>query len=54
MIENCEECSRFDTIRDLFVDKARMILKKGWFSYVEVLELYQNVNSEEYQQDLTT
>ena len=30
-----------------------MILKKGWFSDLEVLEIYQK-NEEEYQQDSTT
>ena len=30
-----------------------MILKKGWFSDLEILEIYQQINWEEYQQDPT-
>ena len=31
-----------------------MILKKSWFSDLEILEIYQEINREEYQQDTTT
>ena len=31
-----------------------MILKKGWFSYIEMIEIYQKISRELYQQNLTT
>ena len=35
-----------------FADLAKMILKKGWFSYLEILEICHHVNSEECKQEL--
>ena len=54
MIEIGAECTRFNTTNKRLADQARMILKKGWFSNFEILEICQQVNREENQQDLTT
>ena len=32
-------------------DQARTILKKGWFSDLQISEQYQQIKEEEYQQD---
>ena len=53
MTEICAESIRFNTSQRL-ADQARMLLKKGWFSNLEILEIYQQVNREKYQQDPTT
>ena len=41
----------FDTISQRLDDQVRIILKKGWFSDFEVLEIYQQINREDYEQD---
>ena len=54
MIEIWAECTRFNTTSQRFGDQARMILKKGCFSKLGILEIYQQINREEYWKDPTT
>ena len=42
----------FYTASQRLADQAKMILKKGWFSDLEILEIYQ-LNREEYQENPT-
>ena len=35
-------------------DQVRMRLKKGWFSDLEIVEIFGRINSEEYEQDPPT
>ena len=53
MTEICAESARPNTIMQIFADQARIILKKGCFSALEILEIYLQVNRG-YKQDLTT
>ena len=50
MKKNGAECTRFHATSQFLANKARMILKKDWFSK---LEIYPLVNREVYQQDTT-
>ena len=52
MIEIWTETARFDTSQRL-ADQTRKILTKDWFSDIKILEIYQQINWEEYQQDVT-
>ena len=49
IIEIRAESTRFNTSQRL-VDQLRIILKKGWFSDLEMLEMCKQVNRKEYQQ----
>ena len=40
MIEIWEECTIFKTTSQRPIDQAKMIIKKGWFSYLEILEIH--------------
>ena len=53
MIEIWAESARFNITSQKLADQARIILKKGWFSDLEILEIYEQVNREENQQDST-
>ena len=50
MIEIWIEFARFKTTNERLADKIRTIIKKGWFSVVELLELHQQIYWETYQQ----
>ena len=39
---------------EIQTDQARMILKNGWFSDFEMLEICEKVNREEYDEDPPT
>ena len=39
-----------DSISQRFTDQTRIILKKGWFSDIEILEICGDVNREEHGQ----
>ena len=41
MIEIWEEYARFKTTSQGLADQARTIIKKGWFSDLEILEIHQ-------------
>ena len=53
MIEIWEECTRFQTSQRL-ADQARMMIKKGLLSGLEILEIHPQINRETCQQDLNT
>ena len=53
MIEIWAESSRFNMTSQRFSDEAG-IIKKGHFSDLEILEIGEQVNSEEYEQDPPT
>ena len=46
MIEIWANSVRFSTSQRL-ADQARMIIRKGWFSNLEILEIYRQTNSED-------
>ena len=46
MIEIWQECARFQTSQRLD-DQVRTIIKKGWFSDFEILEIHQKMNNEQ-------
>ena len=50
MIKIYAECTRFNTTSQGLADQVRMILKKGWFSDLEILKICGQLNSEEYEQ----
>ena len=41
-----EECVRFQTTSQRLTDQVRTIIKKSWFSDLEILEIHQKVNWE--------
>ena len=53
MIEIWTEWTWFNATSEKLDDQSWMILKKYCFSGLEALEIYQEVNIEEYQQALT-
>ena len=46
MIEFWQECASFLTSQRR-TDQIRTIIRKGWFSYVEILEMHQKINNEQ-------
>ena len=47
MIEIWQECASFQTISQRLADQVRTIIKEGWFSDLEILEIYQKINNEQ-------
>ena len=47
MIEIWQECATFQTSRRL-ADQVRTIIKKGWFSDIEILEIHQKTPKQNY------
>ena len=50
MIEICQECDSFQTTSQRLADQARTIIKEGWFSdleILEILEIYQKIHNEQ-------
>ena len=41
MIEIWQECAKFQTTSQRLADQVRTIIKKGWFSDLEILEIHQ-------------
>ena len=55
MIEIWGECARFQTISQNLADQvSTIIIKNVWFSDLEILEMYQQINREPSQQDQDT
>ena len=54
MIEIWQECAIFQTISQGLAEQVRMIIKEGWFSDLEILEIHQQINRESSQQDPNT
>ena len=50
MIEILEKFAKFETTTQILADQARMIIKKGWFSDLEILGILQLINRESSQQ----
>ena len=50
MIEILQQCASFQTSQRL-ADQVRTMVKKGWFSDLEILEIHQKINN---QQDSNT
>ena len=47
MIEIWQECASFLTTSQRLADQVGTIIKKGWFSDLEILEIHQNTYSEQ-------
>ena len=47
MTEIWQECARFQTTSKRLADQVRTIIKKGWFSELEILEIHQKINNEQ-------
>ena len=47
MIEILQEYASFQTTSQRLVDQVRKIIKKGWFSDPEILEIHQKINNEQ-------
>ena len=47
MIEIWQECASFQTTSQRLADQVRTIIKKGWFSDFEILEIHQKINNEQ-------
>ena len=47
MVEILKEFAEFNTSQRL-ADQVRLILKKGWYSDLEIQEIFWQVNSEKY------
>ena len=47
MMEICQEGASFQTISLRLVDQVRTIIKKDWFSSLEIVEIHQKMNNEQ-------
>ena len=47
MIEIWQECSSFQTTSQRLADQVRIIIKKSWFSDLEILEIHQKINNQQ-------
>ena len=47
MIEILQEIASFQTTSQRLTDQVRKIIKKGWFSDLEILEIHQKINNEQ-------
>ena len=47
MIEIWQECASFQTTSRRHADQVRTIIKKGWFSDLDILEIQQKMNNEQ-------
>ena len=50
MREIWAECARFKTRSQRLADQARSIIRRGWFSDHQILEIHQQINRETCQQ----
>ena len=50
MIKIWTKCERFSSTNQRFADQSRTIMKKGGFSDLKILEIYQQINRETYNQ----
>ena len=50
MIEIWTEFGRFKTTNQRLADQVRTITKNGWFSYLEILEIHQQIYRQTHQQ----
>ena len=54
MIEIWQECAKFQTTSQRLADQVRTIIKKGWFSDLEILEIHQKTHKQNYNTVLDT
>ena len=47
MIEIWQECANFQTTSQRLADQVRTIIKKGWFSDLEILEIHQKTQTQD-------
>ena len=47
MIEIWKECASFQTTSQRLADQVRKIIKKGWFSDLEILEIHKKIDNEQ-------
>ena len=47
MMEIWQELSNFQTTSQRLADQVRTILKKGWFSDLEILKIHQKINNQQ-------
>ena len=48
MIEVWQECAKFQTTTQRLADQIRTIIKRGWFSDLELLEIHQKTHKQNY------
>ena len=48
MIEIWQECAKFQTSNQRLADQVRTIIKKDWFSDIEILEIHQKIHKQNY------
>ena len=48
MIEIWQECAKFQTTSQKLADHVRPIIKKGWFSDLELLEIHKKTHKQNY------
>ena len=48
MTEIWQECANFQTTSQRFADQVITIIKKGWFSDLEILEIHQKIYKQNY------
>ena len=46
-MEICKKCASFQTTSQRLADQVRTVIKKGWFSDLEILGIHQKVNNEQ-------
>ena len=47
MLEIWQELSNFQTTSQRLSDQVRTIIKKGWFSNLEIIEIHQKINDQQ-------
>ena len=47
MMEIWQELSNFQTTSQRLADQVRTIVKKGWFSELEIIDIHQKINDQE-------
>ena len=47
MLEIWQELSNFQTTSQRLADQVRTIIKKGWFSDLEIIEIHQKINDQQ-------
>ena len=47
MIEIWQECASFPATSQRFADQVRTVIKKGWFSDLEILEIHQKTHKQD-------
>ena len=47
MVEIWQDCATFQTTSQRLTNQVRTIIKKGWFSDLEIPEIHQKINNEQ-------